>query len=193
MKVEEATHSTSCESTIKAFSRRKDGRGAYLALVSNHAGDVKYRTISKKRHNLLQNVKWTGMSYPLETHFSNHHQAFDDIRECSLHITVLVPSESQWVEYLIDSVSSKDTTLQAAIGIIRTNTNNMRNNFEATLTSMIEVDPYHRSTCQNNDQDANISAIDFGAGRRSTGVDLRFHPKNKFVALPQNQKDELRE
>ena len=191
MKVEEATRGTSCESTIKAFSRRKDGRGAYLALVANHAGDVKYRAISKKRQNLLQNIKWTGMSYPLETHVSNHRQAFDDIRECSLHITVPVPSEPQRVEYLIDSVSSKDTTLQAAIGIIRANTNNMRNDFEAASTSMIEVDPYRRSTRQNNDRDANISAIDFGAGRGSTGVDLRFHPKDKFVALPQDQKDEL--
>jgi hypothetical protein len=193
MKVEEATRGTSCESTIKAFSRRKDGRGAYLALVANHAGDVKYRAISKKRQNLLQNIKWTGMSYPLETHVSNHRQAFDDIRECSLHITVPVPSEPQRVEYLIDSVSSKDTTLQAAIGIIRANTNNMRNDFEAASTSLIEVDPYRRSTRQNNNRDANVSAIDFGAGRGSTGVDLRFHPKDKFVALPQDQKDELRE
>ena len=58
---------------------------------------------------------------------------------------------------------------------------------------MIKVDSYRRSTRQNNDQDANISTIDFGAGRGSTGVDLRFYPKDKFVALPQDQKDELRE
>jgi hypothetical protein len=103
------------------------------------------------------------MSYPLETHVSNHRQAFDDIRECSLHITVPVPSEPQRVEYLIDSVSSKDTSLQAAIGIIRANTNNMRNDFEAASTSLIEVDPYRRSTRQNNNRDANVSAIDFGA------------------------------
>ena len=51
-KVEEAARGTSCESTIKAFSRKKDGRGAYLALISNHAGDVKYRAIAKKRTEL---------------------------------------------------------------------------------------------------------------------------------------------
>jgi len=48
-KVEEAARGTSCESRIKAFSRKKDGRGAYLALISNHAGDIKYRAIAKKR------------------------------------------------------------------------------------------------------------------------------------------------
>ena len=68
-KIEEAARGTSCESTIKAFSRRKDGRGAFLALIANHTGDVKYRAIAKKRQNLLQNIKWTGNSYPLiETH-----------------------------------------------------------------------------------------------------------------------------
>ena len=193
MKIEEAARGTSCESTIKAFSRRKDGRGAYLALVSNHAGDVKYRAISKTRQNLLQNIKWTGMSYPLETHVSNHRQAYDELRDCSIHITVPVPSDAQRVEYLIDSISSKDTTLQAAIGIIRANTNNMRHDFEGAASSIIEVDPYRRSTRSNKDRQANVSSLDFGAGRGSTGVDLRFHPKDKFLALPQEQKDELSE
>ena len=50
------------------------------------------------------------------------------------------------MEYLIDSIASKDNTLQATIGLIRTNTNNMRNNFEAAASGMIEVDPYRRST-----------------------------------------------
>ena len=61
------------------------------------------------------------------------------------------------------------------------------------ILKSLQVDPYRRSTRQNNNRDANVSAIDFGAGRGSTGVDLRFHPKDKFVALPQDQKDELRE
>ena len=72
MKIEKATRGTSVESTVKAFSRRKDGRGAYLALIANHAGDTKYRAILKKRMNMLQNIKWNGRAYPLETQVSNH-------------------------------------------------------------------------------------------------------------------------
>ena len=68
---------------------------------------------------------------------SNHRQAFDDLRECASHITTNVPNEPQRVEYLIDSFTSKDNTLQAAIGLIRANTNNMRNDFEAAASSMI--------------------------------------------------------
>ena len=64
-KIEEVARGTSYESTIKAFSRRKDGKDAFLAQIANHVGDVKYRAITKKRQNLLQNIKWTGNSYPL--------------------------------------------------------------------------------------------------------------------------------
>ena len=94
------------------------------------------------------------------------------------------------MEYLIDSITSKDSTLQASIGLVRANTNNMRNDFEGAANILIEIDPYRRST-RTNTRDANVSAIDFSAGRGNTGVDLRFHPKHKFLELPQEQKDEL--
>ena len=191
MKVEKATRGTSVESTVKAFSRRKDGRGAFLALIANHAGDTKYRAILKKRMNLLQNIKWNGRAYPLETHVSNHRQSVDEIRECSTHITVNVPNQAQRVEYLIDSINCSDNTLQAAIGLIRANTNNMRNDFEAAATAMIEVDPYRRSQRTPGKGGANVSAIDFGAGRGTSGVDLRWHPKKEFMNLPVEQRDEL--
>ena len=182
-KIEEAARGTSVESTIKPFLRRKYGRGAFLALIANHSGDVKYRAIAKKRQNLLQTIKWTGNSYALETHVSNHRQAYDDLRECLTHITVPVPSDPQIVEYIIDSITSKEITLQASIGLVRANTNNMRNDFEGAANILIEIDPYRRST-RTNTRDVNIYAIDFSAGRGNTGVDLRFHPKHKFLELP---------
>ena len=51
LKIEKASRGTSVESTVKAFSRRKDGRGAYLAFIANHAGDTKYRAILKVGHS----------------------------------------------------------------------------------------------------------------------------------------------
>ena len=140
--VEKAARNTSIESTVKSFARTKDGRGAFLAIIANHAGETKYRSIHKKRMNLLQNIKWNGRSYPLETHVSNHRQAVDDIIECSNHITVAVPDQSQRVEYFIDSIECSDTTLQASLGLVRANTNSMRSDFELTSSTLIEVDPY---------------------------------------------------
>jgi hypothetical protein len=190
--IEKATRGTSVSSTVGNYLRRKDGRGAFLALISNHAGDTKYRAILKKRMNLLQNIKWNGRAYPLEVHVSNHRQSVDEIQECSAHITAAVPNEDQRVEYLIDSITCADNTLQAAIGLVRANTNNMRNDFEAAATALIEVDPYRRSQRGNGPQGtANVSSIDFSAGRGSTGVDLRWHPKKDFRALPDDQRTEL--
>ena len=192
MKIEKAARGTSVESTVKTFSRRKDGRGAYLALIANHAGDTKYRAILKKKMNLLQNIKWNGRAYPLESHVSNHRSAVDDLRECSNHITVTVPDDAQRVEYLIDSITCSDNTLQAAIGLVRANTNNMRNDFEAAASALIEVDPYKRSQkTTTGPREANISAIDFSAGRGSSGVDLRWHPPKEFKKLTDAQKNEL--
>ncbi len=194
MLVEKSARGTSVESTVKTFSRRKDGRSAFFALISNHAGDTKYRSISKKRLHLLQNIKWNGRSFPLETHVSNHCSAHDDLRECANHITVSVPDTAQRIEYLIDSITCQDNTLQAVIGLVRANTNNMRNDFESAASAMIEVDPYKRSNKSNaNQRTANISAIDFSAGRGSSGVDLRWHPHKEFKRLPEDQKNDLRE
>ena len=62
--VEKACRNTTVESTVKSFARKKDGRGAYLAVIANHAGDTKYRSIYKKKMFVLQNIKWNGRANP---------------------------------------------------------------------------------------------------------------------------------
>jgi hypothetical protein len=193
MMIEKSVRNTSVASTIKGFARKKDGRGAYLALIANHAGATKYRSILKKKMYFLQHQTWNGRSYALESHVANHRTAVDEIHECSKHITVAVPDQPQRVEYLIDSITCSDNTLQAAIGLVRANTNNMRENFESASSSLIEVDPFRRATKTGGaPRDANVSAIDFSAGRGTTGVDLRWHPRKDFNKLPEDQKNELR-
>ncbi len=192
MMISTAVAGTSVESTIKSFSRRKDGRGAYLALISNHAGETKYRAIVKARMNLLQNIKWNGRSYPLEQHVSNHRSAIDDLNDCALHIQAAVPNTPQRVEYLLESITCQDSSLQAAMGNVRADTNNMRSDFEAASNHLIEVDPYKKlRNGGNKSNTANVSSVSF-AGRGKTGVDLRWHSRQEFRALSDEQKDELR-
>jgi len=192
--ISKAVAGTSVESTIKSFSRSKDGRGAYKALVANHAGDEKYRAIVKARMNLLQNIKWNGRSYPLEQHVSNHRTAVDDLNDCASHINNAVPNMSQRVEYLLESINCQDSSLQAAMGNIRADTNNMRSNFEAAASHLIEVDPFRRASRQqgnnNKGTQAQVSAVTF-AGRGKSGVDLRWHTRKEFGALTSDQRDEL--
>ena len=136
MMIEKAVRGPSVESTIKSYYHEKDGRSAFKALKINHAGETKYRGIIKKIMNLLQNIKCNGRTYPLETHITTHRQAFDNISECSEHITVPVPDQSQGVEYLIDSLACGDNMLQVAIGLVQAKTNEMRRNFEVTSTAL---------------------------------------------------------
>ena len=137
---------------MKEFTRKKDWRGAYLAVIAKHAGDMKYRGIHKERMHLLQNITWNGHFYPLKTHVSTHRQAVDDIAECSAHITVTVPDQSQRVEYLIDSIQCTDNTLQATLGLIKANTKNVQTDIELAGSYLIEVDPYRRSQKQPHGQ-----------------------------------------
>ena len=191
MMISKAVAGTSVESTIKSFSRRKDGRAAYLALVSNHAGDEKYRAIVKSRMNMLQNVKWNGRSFPLEQHVSNHRTAIDDLTDCAQHINNSVPDITQRVEYLLESINCQESSLQAAMGNIRADTNNMRSNFEMAASHIIEIDPYRRSSRQGGTgKTATVSSVTF-AGRGNTGVDLRWHTRKEFSSLSNEQKDEL--
>ena len=60
MMVAKVVAGTSVESTIKLFSQRKYGQAAFLDLIANHAGDMKYRAFLKSRNNLLQNIKCNG-------------------------------------------------------------------------------------------------------------------------------------
>ena len=193
MMVSHAVSGTSVESTIKSYARTKDGRGAYNALLTNHAGDTKYRAIAKSKTNFLTNVKWNGKSYPLENHVSHHRSAVDKLKECADHINNPVPDASQRVEYLLDSITSQDSALQAAIGNIRADSSGLRKDFEKASSHLIEVDPYRRATkIPRTDARASVSSVTF-AGRGQTGVDLRWHDKAEFKALSDEQKDELRQ
>ena len=146
------------------------------------------------RTNLLNSIKWNTRQHSLEKHVSNHRQAHEDLQDCSTHITtVSIAGEPQRVEWLLDSINSQDPTLQAIIGLIRSDVNNMRNDFEKAASALIEVDPYVRGRHSNtNKSSAQISAIDFGSGRGDSGVlDLRWHTPAEFKALSHEQRDDL--
>ena len=67
----------------------------------------------------------------------------------------------------------------------------MREDFEAASSSLTEVDPYRR-TSRSTGRNADVSSIEFKASRGSSGVDLRWHTKEDFIKISQEQKDELR-
>ena len=91
--------------------------------------------------------------------------------EYSARIQHAMPGPAQRIECLIDSINYTHSTMQATTCHIRASTNNMREDFESSSSSLIEVDPYRLSS-NSVGRNANVSSIDFKASSGSSGVDL---------------------
>ena len=77
---------------------------------------------------------------------SNDRQAHDNLMECSARMKCTVPEPEKKVEYLINSIQCTDRNLQPSVGLVRANTKDMQECFEAACSSLIEVDLYLRSS-----------------------------------------------
>ena len=194
--LEVATRNTIYASTIKPFARGKNGREAWNALISSHAGQDKWERMQKDKFKFLMNTKWNGRSYGLEKFTGQHRSNFIALQECQLHVNFQLPTEHTRVGYLLDNIVSTDPDLRAALSNIRLNQNNMRDDFEAAVAHILPVCPYskHRSSNRQNERVANISdATLAGKSSSKTGVDLRWHTKKEYAKLNQDQKRELYE
>lgn len=201
--LEEATRSTTYSATVKSFSRKRDGRGAWQALVRNYAGSDKWEALQTANTKWLLNEKWTGASYSLEKFCNQHRTRFVNLNEAKNHVDFQLPTEHTRVGYLIDNIINSDPDLRAALANIRQNVNETRSDFEGSVAVLLPVDPYKKSRKRGNDSTsvgANISsaAISPGTsssndGTGSTGVVLKFHDGASYSKLNSEQKAELYE
>ena len=75
--LEEATRTTSYAASIKPFQHRKDGHGAWMAMVQQYAGEDKWRAELKIQDDLLHTRKWKGQdNFSLERFIAQHCNAF---------------------------------------------------------------------------------------------------------------------
>ncbi len=80
--------------TIAPFRCARDGRGALLALKSQHAVKAIYDQLVKEAENVLKNRQWSGTtSITLQQHMGLQRKAFITLSECAEQIPVEVPSE----------------------------------------------------------------------------------------------------
>ena len=192
--LEEATRGTVYAPTIKPFSRTKNGRLAWNAIISSHVGTDKWEKIQKEKTNFMINIKWNGRQYSLEKFTGLHRAAFTSLEEAALHINFQLPTEHTRVGYLLDNITSLDPDLRAALANVRANTNNMRDDFEATVSYILPVCPFakHRSNNPRNGREAEISdATLLGRQHSKSGVDFRWHSKKEYAKLSKAQKQEL--
>ena len=82
--LEEATRSTQYASSIRPFSRSKDGREAYLALKGQYTGKDKWQAEIKKQENFIHTRVWKGTSnFTLESFITQHRAAHVSVERCA--------------------------------------------------------------------------------------------------------------
>ena len=85
--LEEATRGTVPGASLKGYIRRKNGRGAFIAIVEQHAGEDKIKTQLKEKQHFLLNQRYTGQNNQLLEKFINQHRtAYTRLEECAKRV-----------------------------------------------------------------------------------------------------------
>lgn len=192
--LEEAARNSTYASTIKPFAQSKNGRKAWFALITSHVGMDKWEKIERDNSAWLMTSKWNGKRYSLESFCSQHRSRYLQLEEASIHTKCQLPNEHTRVGYLLDNIDTSDAGLQVAVGSIRQNHNNLRDNFEASVATLLPVDPYVKSNASKKPAHYEVSSVTSNTGRGSkTGVDLRWYKPEEYKTLSTDAKKELRE
>ena len=190
--LEEATRGSIYASSIKTYARNKNGRNAWLSMVSSHAGKDKWEQLQKDKMKFIMNTKWNGRSYSLEKNCGIHRTAYVQMEEAALHVEFQLPNEHSRVGYLIDNIVNSNPDLRAAIAQVRVDRDGMRKDFESTVTYVLPVDPFMKKPSGNQGRNPQISAAVLQNKSKSrTGVDFTWHKPEEYKKLTPAQKKEL--
>ena len=196
-KLEEATRGTAQADTISPYQKKKDGRAAYLALLSQYAGSDKWEAILKNKNNMLNTRKWKGTgNFPLESFIQLHRAAFVSMKAASQHVDYQLPNEHTRVTYLLDAIECSDAKLQAAMASVEEDDIGKRIDFEKAATALLPKDPVAKKRQSAKRPSAEISniegtATDGRAGIGKSGVHYRYYKPEEYDKLNAEQKREL--
>ena len=196
--IESALRGTALSPSIAQYRKTRDGRAAFLALKAQHAGRDVWDRIQRDAENKLQNLKWTGTtSMTLQGHMAMHRREFCSLLDCSGHIPVDVPNGRQRVTWLMNSITSLDPGILAALASIRQDEADKRVNFESAVAFLAPVCPVAAKQAKKGklDGSANISGTSGALPGKGpvTGVELRYYKGREFMKLTDAQKKELKE
>ena len=97
--------------------------------------------------------------------------------------------------YLLENIECSDSSLQAAIAKVRTDTDGAREDFELAVSELLPVDPFVKNKAASKSVTFAISGVDGekpGRGNK-TGVDLRWYDSAEWKRLSSEEQEELRE
>lgn len=193
--IEEAVRGTQYAASISPFKRRRNGREAWMALMSQYVGKDKWQKELKKQENFIHTHIWKGNSNTtLETFVSKHRAAHVSMVRCGEHVPYQLPNERTRVTHLLDAIRTSDPELQAALANIRADDSDegKMNDFEAMAAYILPHDPVASKRSSSKRSLHEISAMDLGETKGKTGVEYRYYKPSDYSALSNDQKEELR-
>lgn len=113
--------------------------------------------------------------------------------QCATHVNYQLPNENTRVTYLLDAIDCADAPLQAAMALVRNDTepHGKMNDFEATAAFILPHDPVAKKRSTAKRPHAEVSATTMKSGIGKTGVPLRWHTSEEYAKLPRDQRAEL--
>ena len=193
--LEVALRGTKYSSTVVRYKESRNGLACYQALTSQHAGTSVWESRIREAEDYLNNRKWTGTSsVTLEHHIDKHRTSFIIISEAREHVTHQLPEERTRVTNLINSITSKDSDVVAALAVIKQPNQAMRDNFELAAAYILPTCPVARRKTEKGQQNAEVAAVNptLQTGKGTSGVELRYYPTHVFRKLPEAQQKELK-
>lgn len=206
-KLVEATNGTNKSTTVLKYRASENGREAYLALISSHAGKEVWQKVIIDNEKVIRDQIWKGnSSYTLTKHCEAHRTAFEHLEHASLEVPYEVPNDHTRITYLFKSIENSDPELRAAIAAVNMDEDpdGIRYDFERCVRKITPADPVAMKRAGGKRGSAEISsAVSFSEGTKegssmksgigTTGVHLRYHVREDYLKLSTDQQDELRE
>ena len=185
---------TSAMTSITRHQRRRDGRGAYLDLVTHNMGSAKWEKTVELAEGVLSSRVWNGRNarYPLKIHVSRHREAYNDLVRASYQINYTPPNEASRVRYLLNSIQTSDPTICSAKTAIQAD-QVKKNDFEEAADFLLITAPPPKA---NQPKHHRISAVQSKRGKiktgPKTGVELRYYKRHEWHKLSKEEQDEVR-
>ena len=187
---------TTYEATIKPFRMAHNGRGAYLALISQHAGKDKWDTLLKTSKDYANNRKWDGtIAITMEAHIEKCRNFYVDWETSAQHVPDQVPEAQTRVKILLASMENcQDGKVAARVAYVSDERNGMMTNFENAVTYLLPACPI---AAKLNKKRKSVTIASVGGNLKSgtgldTGVELRYYSPKEYKALTKDQQEELR-
>ena len=140
--IDRATAGHDVSATIDPYRRAQDGRGAYLAIMSQHAGKAVWDRNAKDALSVLTTRTWSGStSTTLLQHTSMQCKAFIQLTKSNKHVPTEVPGGRQRVTYLLGLIKTDNPKILAGIAAIEQDELGKRIDFELTVTFLLPFDP----------------------------------------------------